>query len=491
MQRPRFAEILYTRRRDLGLSLSQASKVLKFKEGALAAFENGDFANIPKSGYAQGMLSSYARYLGLNPHEIVNLFQEDLDDFERAVVAGRANQNPGFPYGSEDASYPINYPNNTLLQNPTVLGSSNAYTSTSATRSRRERWQQSSPLVNQQQNRPNDTGFITTPTGYGIKTDTYSRYTSQEPRPNTGRVPGSTSRYGRSNPNRRTVQPAGFESQFSPEDTIISRPITQQYTDDLSYTNNASSFQSASSHEGRRNSRNIASTQRPSVNRRNARRGARSVPEKPRREGFDGVVDGFRDFFADKTRAIITLTIIIGILLTMVIVMSVRSCASSKINPPAPQTQEVVQEEKTDSKKDDESKKNAEEAARAAEQQKKQQEEEDEKEVVVVVKVAEGKSAWIDINQGGKNLVAKNITGPWEETFKVDQTLTISTTKPSDVTVERNGKVVEFGKITAGTAKITIDAPKPKNDEKADSKDTNAESKTQTQSQTQTQGSNQ
>ena len=482
MQRPRFAEILHSRRKELGLSLSQASKVLKFKEGALAAFENGDFANIPKSGYAQGMLSSYARYLGLNPHEIVELFQQDLDDFERAVVAGHSAQNAHYPSGIDDTSYSLNYPNNTLLQNPTVLGTSDAYTSTSEIRSRRERWQQSSPLVNSYQNHLSEDSFTTTPTGYGIQTDTYSRYTSQESRPYTSRVPGSGSRSGRMNPNRRTVQPAGFEGQFSPEDTIISRPITQQYTDDLSYSNNASSFQSASSHEGRRNSRNIASTQRPSVNRRNNRRSGRSVPEKPKREGFAGFMDAVADFFSDRTRAIVTLTIIVGILLTMVIVLSVRSCAASKMPQPTPPTQEVVQEEKKDIKAEEESKKNAEEAARAAEEQKKKQEEEEDKEVIVVVKVAEGKSAWIDINQGGKNLVAKSVTGPWEETFKVDQTLTISTTKPGDVVVERNGKPVEFGKVTAGTAKITIDAPKPKKEEKSESKEKNSESQEETQS---------
>ncbi len=476
MQRPRFAEILYTRRKELGLSLSQASKVLKFKEGAIAAFENGDFANIPKSGYAQGMLSSYARYLGLNPHEIVDLFQQDLEEFERAVVAGRSNPTPGYPLASDDTSYPLNYPTNTLLQNPTILGSSDAFTSTSEIRSRRERWQQSSPLVNSYQNVPYDEGFTATSNGYGIQTDNYSRYTSQDSRPYTSRVPGASQRSNRTNPNRRTVQPAGFESQFSPEDTIISRPITQQYTDDLAYSNQASSFQSASSHEGRRNSRNIASTQRPSVNRRNSKRSNRAPQEKQRRSGYQGILDALSDFFSDRTRAIAAITITIGILLTLVIVLSIRSCASSQVAQPTPPKQEVVQEEKKDADKEAEAKKNAEEAAKAADEQKKQQEEEEDKETIVVVKVAEGKTAWVDINQGGKNLIAKSVTGPWEETFKVEQTLTISTTKPGDVVVERNGKPVEFGKVTAGTAKITIDAPKPKEEDKSESKDSNKES---------------
>lgn len=67
MAYPRFSELLRNRRMQLGLSIEQAARVLKLKEQALIAFEEADFTSIPKSGYAQGMLSSYARYLGLNP----------------------------------------------------------------------------------------------------------------------------------------------------------------------------------------------------------------------------------------------------------------------------------------------------------------------------------------------------------------------------------------------------------------------------------------
>ena len=75
MSRPRFSEALVTRRHELGLSVSQASKILKLREDVLIAFEEGDYDHLPQSGYAQGMLSSYARYLGLNAREIVDLFK--------------------------------------------------------------------------------------------------------------------------------------------------------------------------------------------------------------------------------------------------------------------------------------------------------------------------------------------------------------------------------------------------------------------------------
>ena len=85
MALPRFSEALAQRRRDLGLSLSQASRTLKLREDVLLAFEEGDFEHMPQSGYAQGMLSSYARYLGLNAREIVDLFTEELYQYQHGT----------------------------------------------------------------------------------------------------------------------------------------------------------------------------------------------------------------------------------------------------------------------------------------------------------------------------------------------------------------------------------------------------------------------
>ena len=85
MSLPRFSEALARRRRELGLSIAQASRTLKLREDVLVAFEEGDFEHMPQSGYAQGMLSSYARYLGLNAREIVDLFQEEVYQYQHGT----------------------------------------------------------------------------------------------------------------------------------------------------------------------------------------------------------------------------------------------------------------------------------------------------------------------------------------------------------------------------------------------------------------------
>ena len=102
MDRPLFSEMLYDRRRQLGLSIKQASNVLRLKEEVLIAFEEGDFESIPKSGYAQGMLSSYARYLGLNAKTVVNQFSTDLFEHERGAGSHEARRRSRHNRNSDD-----------------------------------------------------------------------------------------------------------------------------------------------------------------------------------------------------------------------------------------------------------------------------------------------------------------------------------------------------------------------------------------------------
>ena len=119
MPRPRFSEMLLQRRRQLGLTVEQASRILKLREDVLVAFEEGDFESMPQSGYAQGMLSSYARYLGLNAREVVDLFQEELYEYvngsgshelrrrTRDTIAGRGVS--GYDVVNEAGSRPKAY----------------------------------------------------------------------------------------------------------------------------------------------------------------------------------------------------------------------------------------------------------------------------------------------------------------------------------------------------------------------------------------------
>ena len=80
----RFGGMLRERRRSLGLSIQQVANTIKIRPQIIEFFENGDFTSMPPRGYAQGMISSYARFLGLNPRDVVNAYFDELYIFENS-----------------------------------------------------------------------------------------------------------------------------------------------------------------------------------------------------------------------------------------------------------------------------------------------------------------------------------------------------------------------------------------------------------------------
>ena len=60
-------EMLRQRRESLGLSIDQMSRTTNIRPRLLETFEASDYDKYPPKGYASGMLSSYARALGLDP----------------------------------------------------------------------------------------------------------------------------------------------------------------------------------------------------------------------------------------------------------------------------------------------------------------------------------------------------------------------------------------------------------------------------------------
>ena len=79
----RFGEMLLNRRREMGLSIQQVANTIKMRPQIIEYFETGNFAAMPPRGYAQGMISSYARFLELNPREVVGAYFDELYVFER------------------------------------------------------------------------------------------------------------------------------------------------------------------------------------------------------------------------------------------------------------------------------------------------------------------------------------------------------------------------------------------------------------------------
>ena len=88
----RIGEMLRSRREQIGMSISQAAQQTNIRPRVLESFEAGDYKNFPPHGYATGMLSSYARCLGLDPRVILTGSEEELAAFEhKADVAAEAD----------------------------------------------------------------------------------------------------------------------------------------------------------------------------------------------------------------------------------------------------------------------------------------------------------------------------------------------------------------------------------------------------------------
>ena len=86
----------------------------------------------------------------------------------------------------------------------------------------------------------------------------------------------------------------------------------------------------------------------------------------------------------------------------------------------------------------------------------------------VKVSVAKGKTAWIEVKVDGKSVYGAQATGPFEQEYTPESSIEITTSKPSDVTVTKNGEKVRYDTKTSGVARVTITVPKK---ETTDAKD--------------------
>lgn len=70
-------DTLRERRISLGISLEAAEEHTKVRAKLLEALENGEYARLPNPGYVQGYVSSYARYLELDPMPLLAMYRSE------------------------------------------------------------------------------------------------------------------------------------------------------------------------------------------------------------------------------------------------------------------------------------------------------------------------------------------------------------------------------------------------------------------------------
>jgi cytoskeleton protein RodZ len=69
-------------RRRLGCSLTDAADDTKIRESYLAALEQEEFAGLGSDVYVRGFITSYARYLRLDPEPLLDVYRTHRSDAE-------------------------------------------------------------------------------------------------------------------------------------------------------------------------------------------------------------------------------------------------------------------------------------------------------------------------------------------------------------------------------------------------------------------------
>lgn len=507
---PRFSEILASRRRELGLTTAQASRVLKLREDVLLAFENGDYEHMPQSGYAQGMLSSYARYLGLNAREIVDLFTEELYEYQHGTSSHelrrrtRHTQSGRIISGYETPNEVESRPKAYVEYRPLLpsgggpAGDLGDFATTAPARPR-----MSVPLAGAGTAAPGTRGYTGTPArederpgrrGPGRPYNAPSARERESSSSTARRRPPASRRRGidqtarldgaRSYPARGARGADG--AVYMRDDVSTRRVRAGEYTDDLRLDEEARPSVSAATTSGRRSSRNIANVERPNVRRRAPR--AQADGSRGRRPPARGGLVGL--FLSDPRRALFALILLLAVVLTAVLVFSVSSCVSAR-NQPA--TGQVVPVQSTDGTRsddegatdgdaasdsdepaaDDSDGKDADAADEPAEgadgTAADGAKDEEPTETVVEVSVAEGSVSWVEITCDGKSEVAESVTGPWTKSYTVEDSISIQVANPDAVTVTKNGEKVALSQRAGGLGSVKIDGtPAAKADASAD-----------------------
>ena len=419
-----FGEMLLERRRQMGASIQQVANVIKIRPQIIEYFETENFAAMPPRGYSQGIIASYARFLGLNPREVVDAYFDALHEYERNGSGGRAGR---FQDAAADAS-------------PRSSNAAGRYMMVN------------SVPASRYGQRPPQAGYV-------------SEFSSaHEP------VSASRLRPVNTADSRRRPLQGGYDSTLR---SRTRRPDGYPASDQRDPRAHASRSQDGRSYRDPRGPRGGYPDQRPvrrapggqpprgGAGREQAPRGG----SRPPQQGPDMIF-----------LAIMALGILILIALVMVLL---RGCApkpeaagSASSTPSAQKADSKdTSEDSTDGDEGGDSSTDegddADEASSSKDKADKSSKDEEPKETIVKVKLKEkGTVAWIEVKLDGKIVLGKQVVGPFEEEFKVETQIDITTNTPSAVSIYKNGDKVRYDTKVSGVGKVSILAPKKEEPEK-------------------------
>ena len=452
MERAMFSDMLAERRRQLGYSIREASRVLRLREDIIIAFEEGDFERMPKSGYAQGMLSSYARYLGLDASMVVEAYVEDFERYKREGRRRGVNRDAMTRNGVDSTSHVQPYvPSRGLL--PTSGGPAGDMGSFATTRVRTR-------------------GSSTSDESMEFSAD----YTQVRP----------------------------YTELAPPKNSMRSRRV---YSDDYHSDRSSTRTRSRGSRSRRGSSRIDTDSARGgtgSMSRRGS--GASSSGRRKGRGGRRGSRQSSRPSLTAGIPSVVFVVVggLLVIGLALFLVLGVGSCVrrepTSSHTIPVTSADETSNDQATQGDASTNASTNGAGTTNSTTTSVDVTETDantttsgssssttQEKETSVSVSVAADAVTWLEIDCDGVSEVAETVTGPWQHTYTVEESISIQAGDTTAVSVVRDGSQVQFESMASGIGTIRIQGtPSSKSKSKtttdASSKNTSSKQDTSTKS---------
>src|SRR3954447_21839587 len=90
-------DMLRDAREVRGLSLAEVERDTKIRAKYITALEDNKLGDLPGPVYARGFLRNYASYLGLDPQQVIDLFEEERQPTRNKIKAARGERKPEKP----------------------------------------------------------------------------------------------------------------------------------------------------------------------------------------------------------------------------------------------------------------------------------------------------------------------------------------------------------------------------------------------------------
>lgn len=448
MPQQHVGSILRSRREQLRIPLQRAALDTNIRERILEAIESNDFKNYPPKGHARGMISSYARYLGLDPHPVLRQLEGDLARFESssemATSADRTRRGVG-RYGERVNADDKPLPRGANRQGGQQRGMRRRRASEEAPDSKLSESLQHELAAEQDDRYKSGTVKVvgTRQTGSFGKVGPARGSAAASARARGADYPRSAST---PRPNQGVRRPAPTREESKP-----AVPTRAAHTSTRPHASSRPTAAASPSKSGKievdgeelsffsTGDADKKTTRRKNHDRRmaNAKKAAEAEPKNI----FDRGMRALKAIFSERrTRAIAfaLITIVVLIVIAAAVLISTAGNSSSGVI----EVQGGVQDTTTTTK--DSNTATATVTTTNGNP------------INIKIEVGEGKTSLINVTYDDDNAYSGTAVGPWSREFLVTSSLSATFGTPDAVTVTENGKEVEVSKNDDGTGSLDL-----------------------------------